>query len=27
MAEQFVLFLEKFFDLFPHYEQDDVGVS
>jgi carboxypeptidase D len=25
MANQFVLFLEKFFNLFPHYEKDDVG--
>jgi len=27
MAEQFVLFLEKFFDLFPHYEQDDIYIA
>lgn len=26
MAEQFVIFLEKFFTLFPHYDQDDVRV-
>lgn len=27
MAEQFVAFLQKFFELFPHYEQDDVSIS
>jgi carboxypeptidase D len=26
MAEQFVIFLEKFFELFPHYDQDDVCI-
>lgn len=26
MAEQFVMFLERFFDLFPQYEQDDVSI-
>jgi carboxypeptidase D len=25
MADQFVVFLEKFFKLFPEYEQDDVS--
>lgn len=27
MADQFVLFLEKWFQLFPEYEQDDVSVD
>lgn len=27
MANQFVLFLEKFFELFPEYEMDDVCIS
>jgi Serine carboxypeptidase len=27
MADNFVTFLEKFFDLFPHFEQDDVGYT
>lgn len=26
MADQFVVFLEKFFALFPQYEEDDVSV-
>lgn len=25
MADNFVIFLEKFFELFPHYEEDDVS--
>jgi carboxypeptidase D len=25
MAAQFVIFLQKFFELFPEYEQDDVS--
>lgn len=25
MADQFVIFLEKWFQLFPHYQHDDVG--
>jgi carboxypeptidase D len=27
MASQFVLFLDKFFALFPEYEHDDVGLD
>lgn len=27
MADQFVIFLRKFFDLFPEYEHDDVSAS
>jgi carboxypeptidase C (cathepsin A) len=27
MAAQFVTFMEKWFDLFPEYERDDVGTS
>jgi carboxypeptidase D len=27
MAEQFVIFLEKYYALFPEYEHDDVGCS
>lgn len=27
MADHFVLFLEKFFELFPEYEMDDVRVA
>lgn len=26
MASQFVTFMEKWFEVFPHYEQDDVGL-
>lgn len=26
MADQFVIFLEKFFSMFPEYEHDDVSV-
>ena len=26
MADNFVTFLEKFFELFPHFEEDEVGV-
>jgi carboxypeptidase D len=25
MADQFIIFLDKFFQLFPEYEQDDVS--
>jgi carboxypeptidase C (cathepsin A) len=25
MADQFIIFLERFFEIFPHYEQDDVS--
>lgn len=27
MADNFVTFLEKFFEMFPHYEEDDVSSS
>lgn len=27
MADQFVIFLEKYFEIFPEYEKDDVSVS
>lgn len=26
MAEQFIVFLEKFFGMFPEYENDDVSI-
>lgn len=26
MADQFIIFLNKFFELFPQYEQDDVSI-
>lgn len=27
MADQFVIFLEKFFEVFPQYEKDEVGLA
>jgi len=27
MAEQFIVFLTKFFELFPHYEEDDIYIA
>lgn len=27
MANQFIIFLEKWFAMFPHFEHDDVSVS
>lgn len=27
MADHFIIFLTKFFELFPHYELDDVSAS